>query len=139
MVINYTEQLLRGLSYLHENQIIHRDIKGKLLEHGYRKHCYCLKLGGMVSSLLLCPLHVGLIISSVFVLSSVSNLIRYLLPTKTASYCRCATNSFFFNSVRKQWSSICVIWSGCPSMTFNFSSAALDGSSLSTARQLTRL
>ncbi|KAE8636292.1 hypothetical protein XENTR_v10002926 [Xenopus tropicalis] len=35
VIINYAEQLLRGLSYLHENQIIHRDIKGKKLALGF--------------------------------------------------------------------------------------------------------
>lgn len=29
VIASYTLQVLRGLAYLHENQVVHRDLKGK--------------------------------------------------------------------------------------------------------------
>ena len=38
VICNYSKQITRGIVFLHESGIIHRDLKGKEIEGG---KCYC--------------------------------------------------------------------------------------------------
>ena len=41
VIVNYTRQVIRGIVYLHENGIIHRDLKGA---HAFEVHLLLLTI-----------------------------------------------------------------------------------------------
>ena len=48
VTISYTQQTLRGLSYLHDNQVLHRDMKGTVSEKANHGRFHYKHVGGGV-------------------------------------------------------------------------------------------
>ena len=42
VICNYARQITRGIVFLHENDIIHRDLKGKGSSHQSTRVCVCV-------------------------------------------------------------------------------------------------